>query len=1598
MPIIRNDQLEIRAPKPIRTTDTVGPPPLFYPSKDFIPTSMRYIFMTTTDELGIEWQLIGGIEDVNWTIKAGASLIPLNNDWTGQNSFLLGSINIYGSDQNKVDLANGMEVVGQTVGGYDNGLKLKNNSYEFTLKNNGNISYMDIGTGKTPNPDASTSIITTDHILKQTQAARGTRVRIDKGIYYTANTEAGPYAMWFDSTDPTLASKIFVSYVLKDSGNPEFYLFLLSAGDIVSFIDPADSNNIISATISAPFVQQSGALEAPLSEVTVGGAVIDGTEMNLEMKVVAYVPDAIDLLPLDNKWLGDNEFLSGIVRVGDDSTLSSGIILGTKGSIVRIRQGQGADALSLGYTPSNGNTTYSTSLRLAESAQLEFYNEGSGKMYHPQFPYSVPILEVVQRMSLLSSGNRVKIDRGVYYTATVESGPNAIWFNNADPTLATSISVAALMLDQDSPIAFLALLGPEDKLYLVDDANSANYIEITLSSTVSVGPGPHVFQISSAEITGTIVDFTTVKLEGWHFIVPGSSGVVYKDKWVQQHYDLNDMAQINGWTGIVIDPAGTANPLQPVITGGVRDNLDGAVYDTTLISDTDTYATVTRYTAQEDVYIDKAEFQVPPDTTSRLYIVTDPLGTPVKGTEHTFTAGVNIDKYNIITPMLLKAGEAVDFVQESDRQPPTDETTVLSPYQFSDISSNTDLTSGQMGVIAASPRVLVVYAADYETWMDKLTPGGSIHIKDYGDDSTVFLGSTVSIVKIPDGGSIIYVEITVDADLTPTNAYTNTDLGYQQAQYTNYIVYTYGGGSSTTFLQGVDYASSVEQGPVGFGTKILDRRLQLQEGWSYISTPPNLMEGGGNLADYAIRREPNIFTEKNYFEDDVIFNIPGYDDYLSIGSVYDSNINDYGFSMNFRGNTGNQAGPEGYMNFKVQGSTVFKIGDYAGSARIELPQQVYINGDNYDVAATKAYVDQTGKGISIETVGGEGLFPDANGRTEHRYYEGAVDITTTLYPKDYSENYVAIIYFYQKGDGVITFAEGSTTIISEGSFKTGGKGSVVKATWIENNIVVLSQGLEKVSNKVEFKQLWSDSLHYDLHDMAEYRGYTGVVINSSGTDESLAPEDIGLPYNLYQGTGGTQKQVTTKSLVYGQRINPSVDGYVIHMEMDMVAGNEYEVYTVEDPLGVALITQIIVFTATEDGIFTLPTKSRIINAGQLFDIVIQVNEPDPASVDTLLNYNYIKPTNATTPVVGEITHASKETELLHIHHTDADGLDNSTYFQSLSVGDTLELSSIKWSIQQINPKSGYTTFIVAPAQRATESGLQSFTFSSVTATPISYLEDVDYYLGDPEVQGLYSVDGYDGNATITEHAYGNINLHVQNVTRSDDWYIISSPGESSGAGSGSAVNLLPLDNTWTGTNRFEDDITVKLGNGITLEADGVPNVFLTADDIGFSLKADIGGFNFLLRAYTVTGFQGMITAPLMDGQVVWDTYITQTTPFFHNEIVPTIELTKNIAYYSNSADIAGDEHITPKVGKSLKSYYGAGTVTITLKEDSEYSADAVNEVTFIQEAAGQIEFIGFSGVTVVSAETYKTRKAGSFVTAIWKEANRVYLTGDLELL
>ena len=287
---------------------------------------------------------------------------------------------------------------------------------------------------------------------------------------------------------------------------------------------------------------------------------------------------------------------------------------------------------------------------------------------------------------------------------------------------------------------------------------------------------------------------------------------------------------------------------------------------------------------------------------------------------------------------------------------------------------------------------------------------------------------------------------------------------------------------------------------------------------------------------------------------------------------------------------------------------------------------------------------------------------------------------------------------------------------------------------------------------------------YLAFDQVEDEGWL-MIANKTTTDRA-APQPVGLPKNVYVGLDPTNS-ATAKQIIFGNRYtNPTLNFQISVLRVYTVIGNTYTLYAVEDPLGTPIINQIIQFTGSVDGWSEINYNPSIVPVGSTFDIVAVVQEPDPTPTVISADWNYTTPNNEAAPGTGVIIHAGQLLDSFRINKTPSAG---SADLSTLTEGDVIEGAGVRWAIQNIVDNGTWWDFTVAPAQQGSPEGVQTFNFETVTATPITYLEDVDYWLTSPfTAQGLFIADGDYSNIVPNDTAYG-VDLLFQEVASSPDW-------------------------------------------------------------------------------------------------------------------------------------------------------------------------------------------------------------------------------------
>ena len=108
----------------------------------------------------------------------------------------------------------------------------------------------------------------------------------------------------------------------------------------------------------------------------------------------------------------------------------------------------------------------------------------------------------------------------------------------------------------------------------------------------------------------------------------------------------------------------------------------------------------------------------------------------------------------------------------------------------------------------------------------------------------------------------------------------------------------------------------------------------------------------------------------------------------------------------------------------------------------------------------------------------------------------------------------------------------------------------------------------------------------------------------------------------------------------------------------------------------------------------------------------------------------------------------------------------------MEIGDVINGPNISWSIQSITDEGTYVDFGVSPATQDID-GINEFEFETVTATPITFVEDVDYWLTSPwPASGLYGEDVAYEDLDVNANAYG-VDLLIQSALVSEEWDFVS---------------------------------------------------------------------------------------------------------------------------------------------------------------------------------------------------------------------------------
>jgi len=340
---------------------------------------------------------------------------------------------------------------------------------------------------------------------------------------------------------------------------------------------------------------------------------------------------------------------------------------------------------------------------------------------------------------------------------------------------------------------------------------------------------------------------------------------------------------------------------------------------------------------------------------------------------------------------------------------------------------------------------------------------------------------------------------------------------------------------------------------------------------------------------------------------------------------------------------------------------------------------------------------------------------------------------------------------------------------------------------------------------------YSVGVTYFPQDMVYQDGYLSIA-NTETTDYPV-PQVEGEPVYVYQGAAPTAP-VTVKQIIFGNRyLLQGASAQIATIRIYTVTGNTYVVYSVSQPNVDPILKQLLAFTADSTGWREFNIDTVIIGDGAEFDLLCQVQEPDPTPTTFTGNWNYQTPQNPIVPTAGQIQHSRGQPDLFDISKTDNDAVDRSADLAGLAVGDIIDYGNggVRWAIQSIVDNGTYYRYSVSPALVET-AGVNLFTFETVTPTPVTRMEDVDWWLNNPPTagtaQGLYIEDGSYVDIVPNNSAYG-VDIILQRVVQSPDWDLFGLPGGAGGGGGGG--DFTPTIFQGAGTTGYVPDPVTEQG-------------------------------------------------------------------------------------------------------------------------------------------------------------------------------------------
>ena len=335
--------------------------------------------------------------------------------------------------------------------------------------------------------------------------------------------------------------------------------------------------------------------------------------------------------------------------------------------------------------------------------------------------------------------------------------------------------------------------------------------------------------------------------------------------------------------------------------------------------------------------------------------------------------------------------------------------------------------------------------------------------------------------------------------------------------------------------------------------------------------------------------------------------------------------------------------------------------------------------------------------------------------------------------------------------------------------------------------------------------------YYDGDELYNGSDLSECVVDGTTSYPYVAP--TGTPEYIYTGVGMVNDPTLASQIIFGNRYESTTQAfYISGYRVNVVAGNEYRITLIVDPLGTPIFSELAAFEASTSGWLELALEPVAIPPGTVFDLIATVNEPNPTPVIITALYDYQTPQNAVPPIAGQIIHGRSQQDEMLISYTDNNATDRTALIQGLSIGDEISDGVLDWAVQANSDQGTYATIIVAPSA-VSVAGTKNFDFQTVAPTPISVPNDPLYWPTSPypTIQGLLGVDITYLNIVPDTNAYGtDILIQPAYIPDPTEWRLKVIAGQG-GSGGGEFV---PTVFAGAGTTGYVPDPVSESGRSL----------------------------------------------------------------------------------------------------------------------------------------------------------------------------------------